>query len=371
MSEVPPPASPDVRVRVVGVGSVGGRLASQIFHMGLPNVDVAAVDTDHTALARLGMPWVVPIGLEQTGGQGTGKRPDLAVEAAEKAGPEIENLVAGGHIAFLISSFGGGTGMGAAPVIAGRLHRAGAVSIVVAIEPFGFEGEERCQAARKAAAFASGVADSVVLVPANVPSDDLQEQSFAQAVRIVNEQVTAAVSSLASMLVQPGAFQLDMGDIGRVLARSGYAALGFGRATGAGSAAEAVRSACSSSLLDAQQLTGSQSVLLHLSVSETVRTEDVERATGLLSRLSVSGDLVLGVTTRPVPEDGSPDDFAEATVICSGFSAEDLPGLAPVGEHAETDPVHDPDAFYYDGQNIDVPTFLRRSRLNRPMTAQV
>ncbi len=356
----------ELRVRIIGVGGVGGRLAAGIGRLGLPNVDVAAVDTDHASLSRLGLNWTVPIGYEGSDGRGTGKRAEKGVEAADAGGPEIENLVAGGQVAVLLASFGGGTGAGAAPVIAGRLHKAGAVAMIVGIEPFPFEGEARRDAARKAAEFAIEVADCVVLVPTCLPSEDGAEMTFNTTVSAINEHVTNAVSTLAGVIVQPGSFDMDLGDVGRVLAKSGYAALGYGCEHGPGAVAEAVRSACSSSLLDAQRLTGAGSVLLHLSVAERTTMDEIEQATELFSRLSASlwrGDFVLGVTTRP--QNGE-EQTAAALVICSGFSQDDLPANKQASERSTEElPARDPDAFYYDGKNIDIPTFLRRSRCSR------
>ena len=360
------PGREDVRVRIIGVGGVGGRLAAGIGRLGLPNVDVAAVDTDHASLSRVGLDWTVPIGYEGSDGRGTGKRAAKGVEAANAGGPEIENLVAGGQVAVLLASFGGGTGAGAAPVIAGRLHKAGAVAMIVGIEPFPFEGEARRDAARKAAEFAVEVADCVVLVPTCLPSEDGAEMTFNTTVSTINEHVTDAVSTLAGVIVQPSSFDMDLGDVGRVLAKSGYAALGYGCETGAGAVAEAVRSACSSSLLDAQRLTGASSVLLHLSVGEQTTMNEIEQATALFSRLSAAGDFVLGVTTRSDDGEEQTAGGTRALVICSGFSQHDLPAGKQASERSTEElSARDPDAFYYDGKNIDIPTFLRRSRCSR------
>jgi cell division protein FtsZ len=206
----------------------------------------------------------------------------------------------------------------------------------------------------------------MVLVPGHASGSTCQPLSFAEMIRTINEQVANAVSSLASIIVQPGAFELDMGDVGRVLAKSGYAAVGFGRGSGPYAAVEAVRAACSSSLLDVQQLAASQSVLLHLAAGDGVSTSEIEQAAALFSRLSAAGDFVFGVVTRP-----ELSDAAEATVICSGFAADDLPGLEASETQTDLEPARDPDAFYYDGQNIDIPTFLRRSRMGRSVAAVV
>lgn len=338
---------------VVGVGAVGCRLAEGVGRI-LPDVRCVFIDTDRRALHEYEQDQVVLLETSKTGGSGTGKRPELAREAAEQCAQAIGEAIGSADLAVVAASFGGGTGAGAGPVAARVAREAGAFAIVAAVDPFKFESALKTEQACAALLYAGDQAEAVVRIPCCLDAGDNEaDVSFKTACIAAENHATDALAELVRMAAMPGVLLLDEGDLRRVLCEPGGAGIGVGRAEGDRRVETAIRRACNSLSLDAYRIHSAASILLHVAGGEQLSAQEVQDGARAIGSISAKGDYLLSVDIRP--ELG---DRVIATVLLSGFYAQrEDPALS-----AEADSPTPEGAFIYEGINIDIPTFLRRSR---------
>jgi len=362
-------------IRVFGVGGVGGRLVGQLEQELRAKRSPAAgrrvrpglklsfhyVDTD--AGSRRGRRASPRTYLEIEAGPGAGKDPDLAAEAARAHEPELTELFADVDIAFILGSFAGGTGGGVSPILGGIARDAGCLSVVLALEPFRFEGELKAEQARTAMTAAAELADAVVPIPCGrcLQSQDGElplEEAFAQA----GEEILGCLRSLTGMFLRPGQLELDLGDARRLLSRCGYAAIGRGSAEGEGSVPQALRNACTRSFLTVEQLEAARGVLLCLSGGSAVRLDDIGEMAATVQGMLPDVPVLFGLQA-----DSAKDGRTVATILAAGLD-ESVAGMAALPDPSEL--LESPaklgvfpasDASYYEGENLDIPTFLRRA----------
>ena len=338
---------------IVGVGTVGCRLAARLREQN-PGHRYVFIDTDRYPLSAYDPAESLLIGVEETEGRGTGKRPDVGSRAAEQAEAAIKALLANADIAIVLASFGGGTGAGATPVVAQFARDQHATTVVAEVDPFAFESSAKVQQAFEALRRAGQLSEAVVRIPCMLPpSATAGEMSFKEAFTAAEEYAAAAASSLVQMITNPGMMRLDFGDLRRVLAEPGGAIIGVGRGRGDNRVEAAIRQACHSSFLDVYRIHAAANVLLHVTGGEKLTLAEVDNAARSIGGIATDGDYLLSIDIRPELA-----DEVMATVLLSGFSAEKNEQKAPQVQEAAT-----PDgAFVYEGVNIDVPAFLRRPR---------
>ena len=338
---------------IVGVGTVGCRLAARLREHN-PGHRYVFIDTDRYPLSAYEAGESLLIGAEETDGRGTGKRPDIGSRAAEQAEAAIKNLLANADIAIITASFGGGTGAGAAPVVAQFARAQHTTTVVAAIDPFAFESTAKVQQAYEALRRAGQLSEAVVRIPCMLPpSATAGEMSFKDAFVAAEEYAAVAASMLVQMITNPGMMRLDFGDLRRVLAEPGGAIIGVGRGKGDNRVEAAIRQACHSSFLDVYRIHAAANVLLHVTGGERLTLAEVDSAARSIGGIATNGDYLLSIDIRPELA-----DEVVATVLLSGFSAEKAePKAAQIQEAATPE-----GAFIYEGVNVDVPTFLRRPR---------
>jgi len=337
---------------IIGVGTVGCRLAARIREHNAGHRYVF-IDTDRYPLSAYAPAETLLIGVEETDGRGTGKRPDIGSRAAEQAEAAIKKLIADADVAIITASFGGGTGAGAAPVIAQFAREQRATTVVAAVDPFAFESSVKVQQAYEALRRAGQLAEAVVRIPCMLPpSATAGEMSFKEAFVAAEDYAAVAASSLVQMITNPGTMRLDFGDLRRVLSEPAGAIIGVGRAKGDNRVEAAIRQACHSSFLDVYRIHAAANVLLHVSGGDKLSLAEVDNAARSIGGIATDGDYLLSIDIRP--ELG---DEVIATVLLSGFTAEKTEPKPPAEQEAMTD-----GAFIYEGVNIEVPAFLRRPR---------
>jgi|GEM_PF-3162404 len=338
---------------IIGVGTVGCRLASRIREHNEAH-RYLFIDTDRYPLSAYKPAESLLIGADETEGRGTGKRPDIGSRAAEQAEAAIRKMIGDADVAVITASFGGGTGAGAAPVVAQYARDQHATTVVAAIDPFAFESSAKVQQAYEALRRAAQLSEAVVRIPCMLPpSATAGEMSFKDAFVSAEEYAGVAAGSLVQMITNPGMLRLDFGDLRRVLAEPGGAIIGVGRAKGDNRVEAAIRQACHSSFLDVYRIHAAANVLLHVSGGEKLTLAEVDSAARSIGGIATDGDYLLSIDIRP-----ELTDEVVATVLLSGFTAKKQEPKGPPPEQ-ETAP---DGAFIYEGVNIDVPTFLRRPR---------
>ena len=341
---------------VIGVGAVGCHLANGIRRQ-LPDLNFRFIDTDRYALMAYPEEERLLIGRAETEGRGTGKRPEIGRRAAEEAEEEIRRLIGETDVAMVTASFGGGTGAGAGPRVARFARESSGTTILAAVDPFAFESSAKVEQACEALLLAGDQAEAVVRIPCTlVPDDRARDLSFNEALRAAETHAIEAVVALVQMVMNPGMLRLDFGDLRRVLCEPGGAIVGTGRAAGDRRVENAIRQACNSSFLDAYRIHAAANIVLHVTGGEMLSLSEVQDGARAINGIS-QGDYMLSVDVRP-----ELSDEIAATVLLSGFSADSDDAQAP----PEQDNAAPPGAFVYEGTNIDVPTFMRRARNERP-----
>lgn len=287
-------------IRVVGVGGGGSNAVDAMIHAGLKGVDYVTVNTDLRALNRASARTKVAIGRSTTFGLGAGGDVAVGDSAAREAAEAIGRAITGSDLVVIVAALGGGTGSGAAPVVAEIARGQGALTVAVVTQPFAFEGSRRARVAQDAAAALVGLVDAVATVPSDqvrevMPADVTVEDAFGA----IDEAVHRSVAEIVELVAVPGRINLDFADVRAVLRGGGAAAVGLGRAAGENRATEATRKATAATLLEGR-LKGASSVLVNVTGSRKLRLSEVDAVVETV--LAASGrdtNLMFGVSLNP------------------------------------------------------------------------
>jgi len=323
-------------IRVVGVGGGGANAVDAMVRAGLNGVEYVAVNADLRALNRSSAGTKVAIGRSTTNGLGAGGDVQMGESAAREAAEAIGRALTGSDLVVIVAGLGGGTGSGAAPVIAEIARQEGALTVAVVTKPFAFEGTRRAHVAQDAAAALTGLVDAVATVPNDqvrdvMPADVTVEDAF----RAIDEALHRNVAEIVDLVAVPGRINLDFADVRAVLRGGGAAAVGFGRAAGENRAIEATRRAMAATLLE-RRIQGSSSVLVNVSGSRKLRLGELDSvAETVLAAAGRDTNLMFGVTLNPRLR-----EEVHVTLIAAGTAAV-RPVKAPSVEAAsvETEPV--------------------------------
>jgi cell division protein FtsZ len=321
-------------IRVVGVGGGGANAVDAMIRAGLKGVDFVTVNTDLRALNRSSAATKVAIGKSTTNGLGAGGDVGVAEAAAREAAEAIGQALTGSDLVVIVAGLGGGTGSGAAPVIAEIARGHGALTLAVVTKPFAFEGSRRAHVAQDSAAALVGLVDAVATVPNDhvrdaMPADVTVEDAF----RAIDGAMHRNVAEIVDLVAVPGRINLDFADVRAVLREGGAAAVGFGRAGGDDRAAEATRKAIAATLLEGR-IEGAASALVNVSGSHRLRLAELDAvAETVLTATGRDTNLVFGVSLNPrLGED------VQVTLISTSSAA--APAKAPAVEApvAEAEP---------------------------------
>jgi cell division protein FtsZ len=269
---------PETSILVVGVGGGGGNAVDRMVEAGIPGVDFVACNTDAQALRESLAGTRIRIGDSITHGLGSGGDPETGRRAAEEDAARIAAAVAGADLVFVTAGLGGGTGSGAAPIVAAKAREGGALTIAVVTKPFDFEGAQRKDIADAAAATLLSEVDALITVPNDRVGEVVDEDASAlEAFRVVDDVLLQAVQGIVDLLTAPGLINLDFADVRAVVHNAGPALIGLGRGSGEGRAVEAARRAISSPLLEAD-IQGARGILFNVSGPADLRLSEVRQA---------------------------------------------------------------------------------------------
>ena len=305
-----------VNIKVVGVGGGGNNVVNRMVHSGAQGVDFIAVNTDKQALNASSANYKLQIGEKLTGGKGAGSNPEIGRKAAEESRNQISKALEETDMVFVTAGMGGGTGTGAAPVVAEIARELGVLTVGVVTKPFGFEGRRRAQQAEAGIAELKEKVDSLVIIPnERLKYATDQKITFANAFEIADDVLRQAVQSISDLIRDTGFINLDFADVTAIMKDAGMAHMGVGRAAGKGKAEEAARMAISSPLLETS-IDGARGVLINITGSTDIGLEEVEQAATLVQQ-AVHPD---ALTIFGATFDESLDDEIRVTVIATGFA---------------------------------------------------
>ena len=318
-----------VTLKVVGVGGAGGNVVNRMVTSGTNGVEFIAVNTDKQALSMSTADQKIQIGEKLTHGQGAGSNPTVGEKAAEESRNEVAKALEGTDMVFITAGMGGGTGTGAAPVVADIAREAGSLTVGVVTKPFGFEGKKRMTQAMNGIEELLGRVDSLLVIP----NDRLkyatdQKVTFANAFEIADEVLYQAVTSISGLIKNTGFINLDFADVCTIMRGAGFAHMGVGHAVGKGKAEDAAQMAISSPLMETS-INGARGVLVNITGSEDMGLEDVETAANLVQAAAhPDANIIFGASF-----DNSMEDEIRVIVIATGFD-EDTPTAKAVNTTA-------------------------------------
>jgi cell division protein FtsZ len=379
-------AAPKTKIRVFGVGGGGSNAVARMLNEGLSGVEFCVLNTDVQALSASPVPNQLAIGSKVTGGLGAGSDPLVGRQAALEDTEKIIDLLEGADMVFVTAGLGGGTGTGAAPVVASLAKELGALTVAVVTKPFAFEGPKR----RKQADLGLGELASVVDTVITIPNDQLLDlvpkgTSFFEAFRVADDVLRQAVQGISDIITTPGLINRDFSDIRSIMLGMGYAMMGTASAKGENAAMVAAERAISCALMEAGGVRGARGVLINIMGSSKLGLHEVNEACTLIRNAAANEDVQInfGVVLNE-----SMGEEVKITVIATGFERENLPTIErtqmdlpepeplfveaapePEPEHIEPEPAPmtmaatatpAPPAQVFD--DLDVPAILRRDR---------
>jgi len=322
-----------VKIRVIGVGGGGNNAVNRMISANIRGVEFVTVNTDRQALMKTEAPVQLVIGEKITKGFGAGANPDVGARAAEESMDDIKQMLAGADMAFITAGMGGGTGTGAAPIIARVAHEMNILTIGIVTKPFGFEGKRRMDQAERGIKELRQYVDSLVVIP----NEKLKQVSdtritLGNAFEIADDVLRRGVQSISELINVPGFINLDFADVTAVMKNAGYAHMGVGGATGPDKAELAARAAISSPLLETS-IHGAHGILISITASHDVGLEEVDLASSMISREAhPDANVIWGLAF-----DDALDDEMRVTIIATGFDNQQEPAdEAPVEEQEET-----------------------------------
>lgn len=304
-----------VSIKVVGVGGGGNNVVNRMVRGGMQGVDFVAVNTDKQALNASSANYKIQIGEKLTGGKGAGSNPDVGRKAAEESRNQLSKALENTDMVFITAGMGGGTGTGAAPIVAEIAREQGILTVGVVTTPFKWEGARRMRDAQGGITQLREKVDSLVIIPnERLKYATDQKITFANAFEIADDVLRQAVQSISDLIRDTGFINLDFADVTAVMKDAGYAHMGVGRAAGKGKAEEAAKMAISSPLLDTS-INGAKGVLINITGSMDIGLEEVEQAATLVQE-AVHPD---ALTIFGATFDETLDDEIRVTVIATGF----------------------------------------------------
>ena len=355
-------------IKVIGVGGAGNNAVNRMIEAGIKNVEFISVNTDRQALNLSKANSKIQIGEKLTRGLGAGANPDIGTQAAEESRSEIAEVLKGADMVFVTAGMGGGTGTGAAPIVAATAKELGILTIGVVTKPFTFEGKKRLAQAERGVASLKGKVDTLVVIP----NDKLlqvidRKTSIVEAFRMADDVLRQGVQGISDLIAVPGLINLDFADVKTIMLNQGMAHMGVGRASGENRAEDAAKQAIQSPMLETS-IEGAKGVIINITGGSDIGLHEANTAAELVQRnADPEANIIFGTVT-----DDSLGDEIQITVIATGFEKE---------EERRTTTTQTYDNIVKDAwkkrnintnssssndntsNELDIPTFLRKNKL--------
>jgi len=369
------------KIKVIGVGGGGCNAVNRMIRAKLEGVEFITANTDLQALKLSQAPVKLQLGAKLTKGLGAGANPEVGRKAALEDTEKIIEALEGSDMIFITSGLGGGTGSGAAPVVASLASELGALSVAVVTKPFAFEGKRRMMQAEQALQELVGVVDTVIVIPNERLMETVERgTSFFDAFRIADDILRQAVQGISDIITVPGIINRDFADVKAIMSGQGYAVMGTAVATGTNRAVDAANRAIASPLLEDNSIQGAQGILINISGSSSLTLHEVHEASSVIQKAAhENANIIFGAV-----QDDNMKDTIKITVIAAGFKDANkknmhqkpsfLPKTWKAGRDITDAPIQQasPNIVHQVQQNVrevnhevpaddlDVPTFLRR-----------
>ena len=359
-------------IKVIGVGGGGTNAVNRMVDSGIRGVEFVAVNTDRQALLLSKAASKIQIGEKITRGLGAGANPDIGAQAAEESKAEITEALRGADMVFVTAGMGGGTGTGAAPIVAACAKEMGILTIGVVTKPFTFEGKKRLSQADRGIESLKSKVDTLVVIP----NDKLlqvidRKTSIVEAFKMADDVLRQGVQGISDLIAVPGLVNLDFADVKTIMLNTGMAHMGIGRASGESRAEEAAKQAVQSPMLETS-IEGARGVIINITGGNNLGLHEVNTAAELVQRsVDPEANIIFGAVI-----DETLEEDIVITVIATGFEQEDkskignIPvsqivdkawdakkanptPISTVGESAGSTPA---------GSDLDIPSFLRKNK---------
>ncbi len=311
----------DARIKVIGIGGGGGNAVNRMIEAGMDGIEFIVANTDLQALRMSRAPMKIQLGVKLTNGLGAGSNPEVGRKAALEDSDKIIEALEGADMVFVTTGLGGGTGTGAAPIIASLASEMGALTVAVVTKPFAFEGKRRMQQADRGVAELMDSVDTTIVIPNEKLLAVAQDAGFFESFRVADDILRQGVQGISDIITIPGIINRDFADVKAIMARMGYAVMGTATANGSRRATEAAQKAIASPLLEAGAIDGARGILINITGSASLKLAEVQEACSIIQNAAhEDANIIFGAVL-----DEKMKDAVKITVIATGFKDEDRP----------------------------------------------
>jgi cell division protein FtsZ len=309
----------DAKIKVIGVGGGGGNAVNRMIDAGMEGIEFVVANTDLQALRMSRAPMKIQLGVKLTNGLGAGANPEVGRKAALEDSDKIIEALEGADMVFVTTGLGGGTGTGAAPIIASLASEMGALTVAVVTKPFAFEGKRRMQQAERGIAELMESVDTTIVIPNEKLLAVAQDAGFFESFRVADDILRQGVQGISDIITIPGIINRDFADVKAIMAGMGYAVMGAATASGARRATEAAQKAIASPLLEAGAIDGARGILINITGSTSLKLAEVQEACTIIqSAADEDANIIFGAVL-----DEKMKDSVKITVIATGFKDSD------------------------------------------------
>ena len=351
-------------IKVIGVGGAGNNAVNRMIEAEIKGVDFISVNTDRQALQISKAKTKIQIGEKITRGLGAGANPDIGAQAAEESKSEVAEVLRGADMVFVTAGMGGGTGTGAAPVVAQAAKEMGILTIGVVTKPFTFEGKKRLSQAERGIDSLKGKVDTLVVIP----NDKLlqivdRKTSIIEAFKMADDVLRQGVQGISDLIAIPGLVNLDFADVKTIMLNQGMAHMGVGRASGENRAEDAAKEAIQSPLLETS-IEGAKGVIINITGGDNLGLHEVNTAAELVQRsVDPEANIIFGTVT-----DESMGDDIQITVIATGFEKNEpissigVDNIVSKTWEKKVNSIPASSEVNSSQNDLDIPAFLRKNR---------
>jgi cell division protein FtsZ len=317
----------NAKIKVIGVGGGGGNAVNRMIDAGVEGIEFIVANTDLQALRMSHAPVKLQLGVKLTNGLGAGANPEVGRKAALEDSDKIIEALEGADMVFVTTGLGGGTGTGAAPIIASLACEMGALTVAVVTKPFSFEGKRRMQQAERGISELMESVDTTIVIPNEKLLAVAEDAGFFESFRIADDILRQGVQGISDIITIPGIINRDFADVKTIMARMGYAVMGTASASGAKRTIEAAQKAIASPLLEAGAIDGARGILINITGSSSLKLAEVQQACSIIqSAAHEDANIIFGAVM-----DEKMKDAVKITVIATGFRE------APASRHRPQD----------------------------------
>jgi cell division protein FtsZ len=305
----------DAKIKVIGVGGGGGNAVNRMIDAGVEGIEFIVANTDLQALRMSHAPVKLQLGVKLTNGLGAGANPEVGRKAALEDSDKIIEALEGADMVFVTTGLGGGTGTGAAPIIASLASEMGALTVAVVTKPFSFEGKRRMQQAERGISELMESVDTTIVIPNEKLLAVAEDAGFFESFRIADDILRQGVQGISDIITIPGIINRDFADVKTIMSGMGYAVMGTASAAGAKRTVEAAQKAIASPLLEAGAIDGARGILINITGSTSLKLAEVQQACSIIQNAAhEDANIIFGAVM-----DEKMKDAVKITVIATGF----------------------------------------------------